>query len=358
MPSPSRSLAGQVRASRRSSAFTLIELLVVIAIIAILIALLLPAVQKVREAANRASCMNKMKQLGLADLAYESTFGMFAPAGKGYGICTPWPANIPDPNIINMSGFVLLLPFFEQQALYNSANTASAFGTYITNAATFATYNSYLVGNPASNGNQAVNTTDLPIFTCPSAIGPRDMNWAGVGKKTNYDFVAPLADMTKCNNWRTATASTRYIAGESSLTRAADIQDGLSNTLLFAETTTNGRCDGGDNFWAFRTYATFGIDPARASINTRYYPNAVTPWGTPPVCYTIGPWNTPGPNQPNGTAPIGSLADFGYAGSAHPGGAFFTAADGSVHFLSEKIPKTTLAQMSLMSDNNSPALDQ
>jgi prepilin-type N-terminal cleavage/methylation domain-containing protein/prepilin-type processing-associated H-X9-DG protein len=108
-------------ARRTRVGFTLVELLVVIAIIGVLVGLLLPAVQAARESARRMSCSNNLKQIALADLSYEGAYGNFVPARLG-------PDSSGSREMMRLitaversgaSGFVMILPFIEQQALYN-----------------------------------------------------------------------------------------------------------------------------------------------------------------------------------------------------------------------------------------------
>ena len=116
-----------VTRKHRIQAFTLIELLVVIAIIGILVGLLLPAVQKVREAANRIKCGNNLKQIGLALHSYHDAFSDFLPATL---MATRTPASTPDNDVGPGWGWAsLLLPYLEQGNLYNQINFNQAVGT-------------------------------------------------------------------------------------------------------------------------------------------------------------------------------------------------------------------------------------
>ena len=105
----------------RRRGFTLVELLVVIAIIGILIALLLPAVQAAREAARRSQCTNQLKQLTLAVHNYHDTFNAIVPGMCGTNPTTGWGATEvpPGDNNGNLGPIPMLLPFFEQNALYD-----------------------------------------------------------------------------------------------------------------------------------------------------------------------------------------------------------------------------------------------
>src|ERR1051326_489876 len=131
-------MATRIGASRRAprSAFTRVELLVIIAIIAVLIGLLLPAVQKVREAAARMSCQNNLKQLGLALHNYHDAYNKFPPGRKSTGTSEGYsqPPYNSDPIIQNLHGLVLLLPYIEQGNLYQRFNLNAAFGNFLSNS--------------------------------------------------------------------------------------------------------------------------------------------------------------------------------------------------------------------------------
>ena len=327
--------------------FTLVELLVVIAIIALLIGLLLPAVQSSRESARRISCANKMKQLGLAALVYESANAAFPPAGRGYQACRHLPTAgiIGDTTTLNMNGLVLLLPALELQSLQDMADLNGSFGE-ITNSARNRNSNGKPAGSAASNGNEAVRLTQVAAFVCPSATGKRQEGYfVGQYAKTNYDFVVNRSDHDYCNLWRTGARINTlviqprtHISGENSSTSFAMIADGSSKTFLFAETTSDWRCNGPDNGWAPRDWAMVGIDPGSSALND---------WANTTSCMPGGP-NPPKP---------GRLGDWGRAGSLHPGGAQFVFADGATRFISESVPAMLLDQLSRMRDGNSPQID-
>src|SRR5262245_5180528 len=165
---------------RSTAGFTLVELLVVIAIIGILVSLLLPAVQQAREVARRMSCANRLKQIGLAGLNYESTHKVFPPAyitanpganGSAFGV------SYGDEYRNGPSGFAwgaLLLPFVEQQGLY---------AQFDFNAPCWAPVNA------------AAAKTKVTVFLCPSATGGSNgfnIQHEGADERHGVDFNPPI----------------------------------------------------------------------------------------------------------------------------------------------------------------------
>src|SRR4051794_36202958 len=141
---------------RTRRGFTLIELLVVIAIIGVLIGLLLPAVQKVREAANRLSCQNNLKQLGLALHNYHGALGTFPPARNPFS---------PPPPLV-YSAQARLLPYVEQDNLAKLID--------------FTTPPLYFAGaTPPSAGTYTASITVIKLLVCPSDIGRGVVQGAG-----------------------------------------------------------------------------------------------------------------------------------------------------------------------------------
>ncbi len=242
MVSPSR----RVRATR--PAFTLIELLVVIAIIAILIGLLLPAVQKVREAAARAKCSNNLKQIALAAHNYESANGVLPPGYLGDLPRAVPVAGTPFTNGQWVCVMAYLLPYLEQENVYRQFNV-----NWDINQA------GSLWVNDANTWTAA--HTKLPGFICPSSDDPYSSPNV-VSRTTTYASAATTGTIT----WRTYAASvelglgrTNYLAvsgamgytgaiasfdrqegifSNRSKTTMVGITDGSSNTFMFGESLT------------------------------------------------------------------------------------------------------------------------
>ncbi len=223
--------------------FTLIELLVVIAIIAVLIGLLVPAVQKVREAANRMSCQNNLKQIGLGLVNYESTYRTLPTGGEGIR------DDATDTAFDIHSTWTYLLPFIEQDSVYKQINLNVYYlDASVTNQTPFQTTIKTLVcpSNPTPGGSTGKDTAGYGVCDyMPTVYTDIEVNigyrWKSVAGSAANGRISGVLKRTG-NVLVTAPGVTPpwYMNNPSGGTPFAGIIDGTSNTIAVAEDVGRG----------------------------------------------------------------------------------------------------------------------
>jgi prepilin-type N-terminal cleavage/methylation domain-containing protein/prepilin-type processing-associated H-X9-DG protein len=321
----------------RRNGFTLIELLVVIAIIAILIGLLLPAVQKVREAAARAQCQNNLKQLGLAHHNYHDVYGTFVPA---WNYEPPAPPTRPTAVVHAWTTF--LLPYIEQENLYRLYN-----------------FNQILFTDP----NRSVISTHLKTVQCPSTPNQNRLYQfpvpggilPGLPSGTLQASASDYTATTGIRNW------TQLVNPNPSETELQDIgqRHGILNAYSQGLSAVGNRrltlvtaSDGSSNTFLIGELA------GRPDVYNRYRQKVPLPplnmtegagWGDP---FNGEHWPAGTTFDGNPTAPSGpclincnNVTGRGFY-SYHPGGVNMAMGDGSVRFFRDSLPTRQFAFMS------------
>jgi prepilin-type N-terminal cleavage/methylation domain-containing protein/prepilin-type processing-associated H-X9-DG protein len=307
----------------RRQGFTLIELLVVIAIIAILIGLLLPAVQKVREAAARTQCANQMKQIGLALHNYHDTNQRFPAPRPAIGLYTDfWNPIGP----IGGGWMVRILPFMEQSSVYEECNKTQA------------------LFDPAPGAQPTGSQRVINQYICPS--DPRGDKFYGgtaggfggsgltsyVGVTGNDEGSAAGSGAAKNGVFHVDVFNDPTNMTGNKGTRIADISDGTSLTVMVGE-----RPASADRYWGFWSFSDYDALLALPNWDSRPYPGCALPG-----------YFSPGKVTDNCSST--------HYWSFHTGGGNWLMADGSVNFLQYKVGATILPMMA--SRNGGENFDQ
>jgi prepilin-type N-terminal cleavage/methylation domain-containing protein/prepilin-type processing-associated H-X9-DG protein len=289
---------------RTRNGFTLIELLVVIAIIAILIGLLLPAVQKVREAAARAKCQNNLKQIGLALHNHHDAIGKLPSGANRNNI----PAVPGGPNVNNSNRYgwgMFILPYLEQENIFRTVAPPGAYDLVAQPLPAATTL------FPATTG-QPLLQSKIPVYQCPSDPAWQDLN----DNMRNYGRSSYVASIGVMDPDGTATRSGLTLVG---------IQDGTSNTMAVSERESRLQIAA---IWAGATSQTGGTN--RYIANWR--PNLLYR-GQRGAGFSAGDTTNGMPGEIQGRDPCLRLS----VSSGHTGGVNVAMCDGSVRFLRDSV---------------------
>jgi len=327
-------------------AFTLIELLVVIAIIGVLLGLLLPAIQKAREAANRSSCSNQLKQIGIGLHTAHDTNKVLPPA---YG---PYPKGPGTAGSVSGNGtlFFHLLPFVEEDVLYKSSLDTTASYTY------------YNMGTLYYNGSNVAKARPVRLYMCPSdPTMPSDavLPYPGIPLHTlSYALNTQVfANVDSTYQWVSS-------AGEAKI--PSSFQDGTSKTIVFAERLAQcgnfSNTDDGSALlfgpWDGQIYM-----PWFASTKCDYQPGYASAgaYMTSPIASNIGAASKfqylPTSPKSRFNPSTGTGCDSGRASTAHSAGMQVCLGDGSVRTLSQNMSGVTWWAACTPSGNDLPGTD-
>jgi prepilin-type N-terminal cleavage/methylation domain-containing protein/prepilin-type processing-associated H-X9-DG protein len=320
--------------TRSRPGFTLIELLVVIAIISILVGLLLPAVQRVREAANRTKCANNLHQIGLGLHHYSDVHG-WLPQGTNNKFSIYW----------HWSWMAKILPFIEQENLFNRAYTFASDQSYpvvwylprpngTPGYANYSPWGGYPFGLEDVLGQNPAIAVVVPTYVCPSDFAPKIM-------QENLTATAVLIQATTDYQ---GVSGTNYLTNDGVLgsyhaIRISDITDGSSNTLMVGERSNTKELHYGAFFSGCGQFG-YGLpegDEQRGSadvvLGVREINSQHNGYSDVDRC-PPGPYHFQPPNQiRDANGEINGECDAFHFWSYHLGGANFLYADGSVHFL-------------------------